>query len=137
MSKRENIMIFIKHISVFALLALFVWSCQGQADHFERLGPEEVVKQIPESSWQIVDVRTPSEVERGYLKGTTYFFDFNNYDFKEQVEQLDTAQAVLLICRSGARSARAAKVLQEKGFREIYDLKGGLMRWNHPEYIVK
>jgi rhodanese-related sulfurtransferase len=126
-----------RYISVFTLMAVAVWSCQAQSEHFERLSPEEVMEQMPESSWQIVDVRTPAEVKRGYLKGTTYFFDFNSYDFEEQVEQLDTAQAVLLICRSGARSSRAAELLKEKGFGEVYDLKGGLMRWNHPGYIVK
>ncbi|VAV83833.1 hypothetical protein MNBD_BACTEROID02-1730, partial [hydrothermal vent metagenome] len=34
-----------------------------------------------------------------------------------------------LYCRSGGRSRKAAKILAEMGFKEIYDLKGGYMAW--------
>jgi sulfur dioxygenase len=44
--------------------------------------------------------------------------------------QWDRSQAVVLVCRSGGRSAKAALQLQALGFRKIASMRGGMMRWN-------
>jgi rhodanese-related sulfurtransferase len=57
------------------------------------------------------------------------------YDFEEQIETLDPHTPVYVYCRSGARSAHAQRVLLEKGFDEVYNLKGGILAWNAVEGI--
>jgi rhodanese-related sulfurtransferase len=36
---------------------------------------------------------------------------------------------VVTVCRSGARSARAAAMLGKAGFAEVANLRGGMLRW--------
>ena len=122
--------------SVSWLVLLSFFACSGQSE-VQEIKAEDVIPQIEQEDWQFVDVRTPGEVERGYLKGTDHFFDYNSYKFEQQVERLDKSRPVLFICHSGARSRHAAQLLVKKGFTEVYDLQGGLMRWQDPSYIIK
>ncbi|MEM8892294.1 MAG: rhodanese-like domain-containing protein, partial [Bacteroidota bacterium] len=57
-------------------------------------------------------------------------YDVNGSGFATQVESLDKSKPVLLYCKKGGRSARAAKQLQEMGFMTIYDLEGGFTAWS-------
>ena len=43
--------------------------------------------------------------------------------------ELDAARPIVTVCRSGARSAQAAVLLQRAGWREVANLAGGLLRW--------
>jgi rhodanese-related sulfurtransferase len=122
--------------SISWLLALSFFACSGQSQ-VQQIKAEDVIPQIEQEDWQFVDVRTPGEVERGYLKGTDHFFNYNSTDFEKKVENLDKSRPVLFICHSGVRSRRAAQLLVKKGFTDVYDLQGGLMRWQDPSYIVK
>ncbi|MCG9880521.1 MAG: rhodanese-like domain-containing protein [Bacteroidia bacterium] len=36
----------------------------------------------------------------------------------------------MVYCRSGARSSRAAEIMQANGFKKVYNLSGGIMGWN-------
>ena len=42
----------------------------------------------------------------------------------------DREAPVLVVCRSGGRSARAALALTQMGFRRVYNLAGGMLAWN-------
>lgn len=71
----------------------------------------------------MLDVRSPQEYARGHIKGARLF----------PLEQLDTYQGkkdspVYVICHSGVRSKRGAKLLREKGYDAI-SVKGGMMAW--------
>ena len=43
---------------------------------------------------------------------------------------LDKQKPVLVYCLSGGRSASAAELLSEKGFKEVYNLEGGILKWD-------
>ena len=77
---------------------------------------------------QLVDVRTPEEFASGHLENAVNI-NFYADDFKEQINQLDKEKEVYLYCRSGGRSAKAAKDLEAMGFRKVYDLEGGILKW--------
>lgn len=77
---------------------------------------------------QLIDVRTPGEVSEGMIEGATNI-DYNGANFKDQINALDRDQPVLVYCRSGGRSGRAAAMMKEMGFKEVYDLEGGYMNW--------
>lgn len=76
----------------------------------------------------LLDVRTKEEFEEGHLPGAQNM-DFLSDEFLIQVEQLPKDQAVFIYCRSGNRSAKAANLMHEAGFRQIYDLEGGYLKW--------
>ena len=44
--------------------------------------------------------------------------------------ELDSADEIVLQCKSGARSARALKLLQEAGFGKLANLEGGIVAWS-------
>lgn len=76
----------------------------------------------------LIDVRTPEEYQKGHLPDAINM-DYNAEHFRANIEKLDRSTPVFLYCLSGGRSGSAAEQLQKSGFREIYDLKGGIMKW--------
>ena len=48
---------------------------------------------------------------------------------------LDKKKPVILYCKGGTRSAKCAKKLKDAGFEKIYDLDGGLSRWQHTNEV--
>jgi len=49
--------------------------------------------------------------------------------FAERMHELDSADSIVVHCRSGARSAKAFRQLHAAGFRRIWNLKGGILAW--------
>ena len=78
---------------------------------------------------QLLDVRTPQEFAGGHLKNAVNI-DYSSDNFEDQLAQLDKSKPVLVYCLSGGRSSKAASRMQEIGFAEIYNLDGGIMKWN-------
>lgn len=87
-------------------------------------------------AYQLVDVRTVAEFEDGRIQGAA-LYDINNEQFENQISKLDRNRPVLLYCRTGKRSYRAAEILQEKGFRQIINLEGGITAWEAKGYDVQ
>ena len=50
-------------------------------------------------------------------------------DLPSRIERLDTGNDIVVMCRTGIRSARALVLLREQGFRRVRNLRGGLMAW--------
>ena len=87
---------------------------------------DQLIKDHPE--YLLIDARTPEEVAEGKI-GNAQTVDYLGEFFDRQVEQLDTTKTILLYCRSGKRSSKAAEVMIEKGFDKIYNLNGGYLAW--------
>ena len=77
----------------------------------------------------LLDVRTPQEYANGHLQNATAI-NFFDADFKEKVAKLDKTKPIYVYCAVGGRSAKASKVLQESGFKSVYNLLGGWNGWN-------
>lgn len=78
---------------------------------------------------QIVDVRTPGEYAKGAIDNSVNM-NYHDRDFAEQANgKLDKNKPVMLYCAGGVRSAKAAKILEKQGFKEIYDLEKGYGGW--------
>ena len=95
----------------------------------ERLSSKEFRKKFDNTNDALLlDIRTPEEIGKGYLKGAV-FMDFYDSAFKEQVAVIDREKPVFIYCAIGGRSWDAAKIMQEMGFKKVYDLKGGIIVW--------
>ncbi|MEM1084294.1 MAG: rhodanese-like domain-containing protein [Verrucomicrobiota bacterium] len=89
----------------------------------------EEAEKLIEKKVQVLDVRTEEEWSAGHLEGAVRV-DVLEDDFAEKVvEAVDPKKPVLVYCRSGGRSARAAKQLEKLGFVRISDLDGGITAW--------
>ena len=75
----------------------------------------------------ILDVRTEEEYQEGHVPGAIVIP--NETISSEPLEELpDMDQEILVYCRSGNRSAQAAKKLAEAGYTQVYDF-GGIIDW--------
>lgn len=75
---------------------------------------------------RIIDVREPHEWEISHLEGAVLI---PLGDLPARMNELDTAESLVMQCKSGARSARALEMLVGAGFRKIKNLKGGINAW--------
>lgn len=75
--------------------------------------------------FQVVDVRYPNEWEAGHIDGAVHVP--GDYIF-DRLDELDASQPVVTVCRTGSRSAEAAKELAGEGF-DVENLEGGIEAW--------
>ena len=75
---------------------------------------------------QFVDVREPDEVMAGTLPGAR---NIPLGELADRVTELDPSRRVVLLCRSGGRSGKAAELLAGLGFVDVVNLTGGMMAW--------
>lgn len=78
---------------------------------------------------QLVDVRTPDEYKGGHLKQAMNM-DYRSEEFSKLISTLDKDKPTFVYCLSGGRSGSAAKEMAALGFKEVYNMEGGIMKWN-------
>jgi len=88
--------------------------------------PSELTALLAAGSIDLVDVREPDEWAAGHVDGARHV---PLGDLPARLDSLDRDRTVVVMCRSGARSARAATVLREAGFARVRNLAGGMLRW--------
>ena len=72
------------------------------------------------------DVREPEEYVSGHLAGSE---NLPLRLFVKEAHELPRDRPVFLVCRSGRRSTRAMFWLLDLGFKEVYNLGGGILSW--------
>lgn len=97
------------------------------------------MKEITQEEWReqlkhdkdavILDVRTPEEVEDGYLPDSKNIDIYKGQGFVEEIEKLDKSKNYYIYCRSGQRSAQACQLMDQMGFNNTYNLRGGMLEW--------
>ena len=76
----------------------------------------------------LLDVRTPEEYQGGHFPNAT-LINIKDADFTDRVSALDRSKPVFVYCASGIRSEKAVIVLNDLGFKEVYELQGGFNEW--------
>ena len=78
----------------------------------------------------VLDVRTPQEVAQGKITDDALNIDVTNKPlFEQEIEKLDKDKTYLVYCRSGHRSGIASQEMVRRGFKKVYNLKGGILAW--------
>lgn len=80
----------------------------------------------------ILDVRTDEECEEGVIPGAKQLNILDPANFMEKAQKLDPTKNYYVYCRSGGRSAQACAVLQSLGFKNTFNLLGGITEWDGP-----
>ena len=76
----------------------------------------------------ILDVRTPEEFAEGHLDGAVNL-DVQARDFEKKLRVLDRKKSYLVYCRTGNRSRKATVAMEALGFRSIFHMTEGVVRW--------
>jgi len=121
-----------KSLILFFVMLLAITVHAQEADSIALLSPVEFKTQIERGTVQLIDVRTPEEFQEGHIEGALNI-DFYSEDFEKEFHKLDKDQPVYLYCRSGYRSNQSAIKLKEMGFKDVYDLEGGILNYNQED----
>ncbi len=80
------------------------------------------------SEKQVVDVRTPKEVEAMRLP---YTIHIPVDELRDRLDELDAEKTTVVHCQSGLRSHIATRILMQHGFRQVKNLTGGMLMAQH------
>ncbi len=86
----------------------------------------EILKNGNGNTPHLIDVREPHELEISHLEGADLI---PLGQLASRLSELDSAENIVLFCKSGTRSARALELLASAGFRKMKNLKGGINAW--------
>lgn len=118
----------IKTVVVTFLFVFSLVACTKSSDKIKTISSTELQSKVGQQI-QLIDVRTPEEFFENNIEGSQNI-DISSKDFEQKVAQLDQNKPIYVYCRKGSRSRKAAQKLEDLGFTEIYDLKGGILEWN-------
>ena len=123
----------IKYNTVILATATVIFtSCQGVAQKEgttnKTITPSEFEQKLTQPNAQLIDVRTPEEYTDGGIPGSVNM-NYNAADFDQNLATLDKEKPVLVYCLSGGRSGSAANKMNNMGFKEVYNLQGGIVQW--------
>ena len=86
-----------------------------------------------EDHFELLDIRTPAEIERGVLPNAKvlamHLVPLKLNYFSESERQ------IVIYCRTGSRSAQVCRFLNQQGINNVISLRGGVVKWasgGHP-----
>lgn len=118
-----------KKLHIVLLLGFLAIACSSN-QNITVVSVEEGSKMIDnKKGLQILDVRTDGEFKQGHIQNSINLDIYDTENFMAGIEKLDKDEPVLVYCRSGKRSQEASALMIEHGFKQIYDLEGGILNW--------
>lgn len=94
---------------------------------YQTISPAEAKKLIGTEGVVLVDVRTQEEYDEAHIAGAV-LLPVDDIPQKAGAVLKDKNEKIIVYCRSGRRSAIAAKELLAMGYKDVYDL-GGIIDW--------
>jgi len=134
-NKNINIWLILGGLVIISLAVIFGFS-QNTADT-NTLALEVNVEdayQMRENGAFVLDVRELSEWEDGHIPDATLI---PLGELESRMNEIPTDQEVLIVCRSGNRSAQARDILKDAGFTNVTSMAGGMNQWVAKSYEVE
>ena len=117
-----------KYSSFFLFIALFFSACNSNGGNpvLDAKTFSEKLKSTQNAV--LLDVRTEEEFAKEYIEGAL-LANWNGSDFQRRIDAIDKSAPVFVYCLSGGRSSSAAAAMRKQGFKEVYELQGGILKW--------
>lgn len=96
--------------------------------HVKEIDASELARWVSASAqdMRVIDVRQMEEIAMGTVpKAEAHPL----HTLPAKVQDFSKDEKLVMVCRSGARSAQACMFLQQQGFSNVYNLRGGMMGW--------
>lgn len=117
---------------LFNLIAFTLFSVAVAAQNLSTISVAESHALIQTNSdnanFIVLDVRTPAEYAQGHLQQSR-LLNFRSNEFAAQLNGLDKSKTYLIYCRSGGRSGQALQLMEQQGFKSVYNMDGGFNEW--------
>lgn len=131
--------IIISFLIIVALWSYYTWklSSYNEVNNIEtkqefrniwNFSVEEFKKKI-EEDYILIDIRTPWEIAKWYIKWLDMRIDYYEDNFKSQIEKLDKTKKYLIYCRSWSRSWNALYLMKNLWFKDVHDLAWWIWIW--------
>ncbi|MEI6408546.1 MAG: rhodanese-like domain-containing protein [Bacteroidota bacterium] len=119
-----------KYLFGILSILLSLSSCTSGSSGAIDINADQVESMLQsDRSIQLVDLRTPLELQTtGFIDGAQNI-NFNGPDFSAQISKLDKNKPLMVYCAAGGRSGRAAPQLVKMGFAKVYNYTGGMNDW--------
>ena len=111
---------------VLLMMDLFSASLRG----YQSATPSDATQLINREDALVLDIREDNEYHSGHIVNSVHI-PLGHLDKRITELEKHKAKPIIVGCRSGSRSARACSMLKKQGFEHIYNLKGGIMAWQH------
>lgn len=113
-------------IAVIFGIALYLGTVNNMETAWEIITPEALEKSLPPKDFTLIDVRQPEEYKEGHIPGAILIpLD----KLEDELTRLDINKEAIVYCFAGNRSARAAAILSNYGFKKIKNLTAGIKGW--------
>jgi molybdopterin/thiamine biosynthesis adenylyltransferase/rhodanese-related sulfurtransferase len=98
-------------------------------DHVVEITPSELAARLAraDGSFDLIDVREPYEWAIAHIDGARLI---PLAQIPASLSTLDKSREIVVMCRSGVRSADATRFMQSNGFTRVKNLAGGILRWS-------
>lgn len=94
---------------------------------YQNISSEQLKKMIEsEKNLMVIDVREKNEYNTGHIKSAILL---PTSEIRSRVNEIPKDKKFVLVCASGARSSQVAAWLVQMGYKEVYNLEGGLSSW--------
>ena len=112
---------------------MIAWAVAGlKTSHIELISAEELHDMITgEANFVLLDVRAPLEYEDNHIKGA---INIPVSDLRTRHNALNKDKTTILICSSGNRSSLGASILKQHGFKDVYNVAGGMSGYSAAGY---
>lgn len=119
------------------VVAVAAWAFNSGKDNgFTTVDADEFEHLIADTAGvQVVDVRTPQEYDEGHLNNAILINVQDSSFLSKAEELLIKGKTVAVYCRSGRRSANAARTLVKAGY-QVINLDGGILAWQKREKAI-
>ena len=123
----------IKAVLMIAPLLLTISACSTSSKSIVNENAEAFAATIQNSGVVVLDVRTSGEFESGHIANSVNI-DVEAGSFENEIANLDKNAQYAVYCHSGRRSGIAAELMEKNGFKEIHNLKDGIISWQAAGY---
>lgn len=115
-------------LAAFSGFMLIFPNLRGKISGTEEVDTTGAVQLINHDNAIVLDVREANEFSSGHIADAKHIPVGQLANNLKPLEKYKD-QAIVVNCRSGARSASACSVLRKNGFTKVYNLKGGILAW--------
>ena len=115
-------------VAILTMLLIDVFGANLKG--YPSASPGEATQLINREDALVLDIREEKEFHTGHIVNALHVPLGRLLDRKAELEKYKT-RPIIAVCRSGSRSGQACSQLRKAGFENMYNLKGGMMAWQH------
>jgi rhodanese-related sulfurtransferase len=118
---------------ILSVLLAVVVTATAVASNYTNITSTQAKVMLDKGGIYLLDVRTPQEYQQGHLQGAVLIpLD----QIEKRFVEIPKNRKILIYCAVGSRSNAAAGFLAGKGYKDIYNMKDGIVGWHRKGFPI-